>query len=101
MYVQPLPGPGRRVRVSVNGGVEPLWSRQGTTLYFRGPSRVMQVDIVKRDSLFLDVMDRAPSGSRRNWDVMPNGHEFLMVQWRATDRVSVVVNWPRLLEQKN
>ena len=107
VYVQPLPGPGRRVRVSVNGGVEPLWSRQGTTLYFRGPSRVMQVslsptlDIVKRDSLFLDAMDRAPSGSRRNWDVMPNGHEFLMVQWRATDQVSVVVNWPRLIEQKN
>ena len=59
------------------------------------------LDIVKRDSLFLDAMDRAPSSSRRNWDIMPNGHEFLMVQWRATDQVSVVVNWPLLIERKN
>ncbi|MEP6832853.1 MAG: protein kinase [Gemmatimonas sp.] len=107
VYVQALPGPGRRVRLSVNGGSEPLWAGRGNTLYFRGPSRIMQVtlsptlDIVKRDSLFFDTMDRAPNSSRRNWDMMPNGHEFLMVQWRATDEVSVVVNWPQLLGRKN
>ena len=103
VYVQALPGPGRRVRLSINGGTEPLWAGRGNTLYFRGPSRIMQVtlsttlDIVKRDSLFLDAMDRAPNSSRRNWDLMPNGHEFLMVQWRATDQVSVVVGWERLI----
>ena len=104
VYVQSLPGPGRRVRISLAGGAEPLWARQGSTLYYRGPSRIMRVtltptfDIVKRDSLFPDAMDRAPSSMRRNWDLMPNGREFLMVQWRATDRVSVVVNWPRLVQ---
>ncbi|MEQ1693293.1 MAG: protein kinase, partial [Gemmatimonas sp.] len=104
VYVQPLPGSGRRVRVSVNGGTEPLWGRTGATLYYRGPSRVMRVtlssalDVVKRDSLFLDIMDRSPSAVRRNWDLMPNGHEFVMVQWLTTDQVSVVVNWPALTQ---
>ena len=45
VYVQPLPGPGRRVRVSVNGGTEPLWGRQAATLYYRGLSRVMRVTL--------------------------------------------------------
>ena len=77
--------------------------RRGLTLYYRGPSRVMRVtlspalDVVKRDSLFLDTMDRSPSAVRRNWDLMPNGREFVMVQWASTDKVSVVVNWPRLI----
>jgi hypothetical protein len=35
VYVQPYPGPGENVRVSTNGGVEPLWSRNGRELFYR------------------------------------------------------------------
>ena len=35
VYVQPYPGPGPRAQVSVNGGREPVWSADGTELFFR------------------------------------------------------------------
>ncbi len=34
VWVRPYPGPGAPVRVSANGGAEPLWSRNGRELYF-------------------------------------------------------------------
>jgi Tol biopolymer transport system component len=106
VYVQPLPGPGRRVRVSLNGGTEPRWDPSGNGLYYRTTSRVMHatlgplLDVMRRDSLFVDVMDRSPFSQRQNWDVMPNGREFVMVQWRSTNTVSLIVNWRRLIEGK-
>ena len=104
--MQPLPGPGRRVRVSVDGGTEPRWDPSGNGLYYRTASRVTRatlgplLDVVRRDSLFVDAMDRAPFSQRQNWDVMPNGREFIMVQWRSTNTVSLIVNWRRLIEGK-
>ena len=106
VYVQPLPGPGRRVRVSVDGGTEPRWDPSGNRLYYRTASRLMQatlgplLDVVRRDSLFVDAMDRSPLSQRQNWDVMPNGREFIMVQWRSTNTVSLIVNWRRLIDGK-
>jgi serine/threonine-protein kinase len=106
VYVQQLPGPGRRVRVSVNGGIEPRWDPSGNGLYYRTASRLMHatlgplLDVVRRDSLFVDAMDRSVGTQRQNWDVMPNGREFIMVQLRSTNTVSLVVNWRRLTEGK-
>ena len=103
VYVQPVAG-GARVPVSVNGGAEPLWSRSGTTLFYRAAASVMSAEIggsplrvTRRDSLFADPFTRV-RGSGRNWDVFPDGKEFLMVrrpQSTATG-VFVVLNWPQL-----
>ena len=106
IYVQSFPGPGRRVRVSVNGGTEPRWAPSGNAVYYRTFSRLMEatlsasLDVVRRDSLFVDVMDRSPALQRQNWDIMPNGREFLMEQWRPTNAVEMIVNWRRLIEGK-
>ena len=35
VYVEPYPGPGRRDAVSVNGGTEPVWSPEGSQIFFR------------------------------------------------------------------
>jgi serine/threonine-protein kinase len=104
VYVQPMSG-GARIPVSVNGGFEPLWSRSGTTLFYRTPGgRVMSAEIggsplrvTRRDSLFADLFLRAsPAG--RQWDVFPDGKEFLMVRLLdgETNGVFVVLNWPQL-----
>jgi Tol biopolymer transport system component len=100
VYVQPIAG-GARISVSVNGGTEPLWSRSGTTLFYRGPGSVMSADIggsplrvTHRDSLFADSFERMRSVGR-NWDVFPDGKEFLMIRTpeSTTIGVFVVVNW--------
>jgi len=104
IYVQPIPGPGPRLQVSVSGGTEPLWSRTGATLFYRTASRIMTADVggvpmqvTRRDSLFTDAFRRNANG--REWDVFPGGREFLMLRSpRATEvsRVHVVLNWPRM-----
>ena len=38
VYVQPFPGPGTRQQISSNGGREPLWARDGRTLYYLVPN---------------------------------------------------------------
>ena len=94
------------MRVSVNGGTEPRWAPDGKAIYYRTFSRLMEatltasLDVVKRDSLFVDGMDRSPALQRQNWDIMPNGREFLMEQWRASNAVEMIVNWRRLIEVK-
>lgn len=109
VYAQPIPGPGARVQVSIAGGTEPVWSRTGATLYYRGPSRIMSTEIAgpplsvgRRDSLFVDEWVREPGGGTRQWDVFPNGKQFVMVRspQSSTDGAYVVLNWPQLKAAK-
>ena len=104
VYVQALSG-GARIQVSVDGGVEPVWSRSGATLFYRAPNSVMSAEIggspyrvTRRDSLFADPYLRAFNSVGRNWDVFPDGKEFLMLRrpQSTTTGAFVVLNWPHL-----
>lgn len=108
VYAQPLPGPGARVQVSVNGGTEPVWSRAGSTLFYRQTTgRILSAEVsgtplrvVRHDSLsFVDAYVTVGGGTGRNWDVFPGDREFLFVRPRAAQqsRAYVVVNWTQLL----
>ncbi len=103
VYVQPISG-GARIAVSINGGTEPLWSRSGSTLFYRGPTSVMSAElggsplrILRRDSLFADVFNRARRVGQ-NWDVFPGDKEFVMLRQpqAAVTNGFVVINWPQL-----
>jgi serine/threonine-protein kinase len=103
VYVQPMAG-GARVPVSVNGATEPLWSRSGSTLFYRAAASVMSAEIggsplrvTRRDSLFVDPFTRSRAVGR-NWDVFPDGKEFLMIRppQSTTTGVFVVLNWAQL-----
>jgi serine/threonine-protein kinase len=104
VYVQPIPGPGPRVTVSLNGGDEPRWSADSKTLYYRGPTRMMAASIgekprlavVKQDSLFVDRYER--SRFSPNYDPLPDGRGFLMVGARSPNAadIGVVMNWTRM-----
>jgi serine/threonine protein kinase/Tol biopolymer transport system component len=106
IYVQPHPGPGLKRRVSVAGGREPVWARRGGTLYFRGPERVMSVDITTSPTftkglprpLFLDRYESEHNGDR-NYDVTADGR-FLMLrpaQPFPAAELSVILNWQATL----
>ena len=45
IYVQPFPEGGRRHLVSRDGGMEPLWSRDGRELTYRDGERVIAVAV--------------------------------------------------------
>jgi Tol biopolymer transport system component len=111
VYVTPIPGPGPRVLVSVDGGDEPVWSRDGKTLFFRplgGEGPVMLATIVERpslavtrqDTLFTDIYQ--VNGTHADYDVFPDGR-LLMLRGVNSARAAratpnVVINWHRLLE---
>ena len=111
VYVQPYPDLGATVRVSPNGGQEPLWSPAGDCIYYRSlnGSRVMAVDVLGRNPLQLGAEsllmegDFAP-GIRwgRKWDIHPAGDRFLVLQVEDIDpprEIRVVRNWFTELER--
>jgi hypothetical protein len=104
IYVQPLPGPGPRLQVSIDGGREPVWD-SSNTLYYRSNGRIQSatlggspLSVVRRESLVTDN-NYAFGNFNRVWDVFPGGREFLFVaspQEQSATAVMVVLNWQQM-----
>jgi hypothetical protein len=96
VYVTPYPGPGKRIPVSIDGGLSPIWSADGSELYFRQGSKVMaaavtlqpNIDVSKPVELFDGPYTVDLSGHQR-YDVAPDGR-FLMVENSEDFRVVIV-----------
>jgi len=96
VYVTPYPGPGRRIPVSIDGGLSPIWSSDGDELYFRRGSKVMaarvtfepEIDVSTPVELFDGPYTLDLSGHQR-YDVAPDGR-FLMVENSEDFRIVVV-----------
>ena len=103
VYLVPFPDFGIKTRISIDGGSEPVWSRDGR-LYYRSGSSVMAAQI--------DLAARARIGEPRriadgpyqpgavaglpNYDVAADGRVLMIAQTAAQaqpDRLSVTVNW--------
>jgi len=107
VVVQPFPGPGGRVQVSVTGGTEPVWSRDGRRLFYRGDGLLMAATlrpgpgfaIASRDTLFTDTYVFA-GNPHANYDVMPDGKHFVFLQGTASGDLIVVSNWTSVLRAR-
>jgi len=113
VYVQPYPR-GERLPVSVQGGVSPVWRRDGRELFFAGPDdKMLAVSVTPAGASLqlgkpMPLFDRAvtgPTGDRAvydvgnnagiGYDVLPDGR-FVMV--RSPDQLTareivIVRNW--------
>ena len=102
IYVEPFPGPGPKVRVSVHGGVLPRWARDMRELfYWEGipPTRLMSVTL-RTGPVFTatsprQVLDKQVFHKNLGptWDVAPDGKRFLVQlasDLRATAGLPVV-----------
>ena len=85
MYVRPFPGPGPRHSVSIGGGREARWSKDGREIFFRSDNRILAVDVSTTPEfssgpprVLFDASDYDFSQSL-NWDVGPDGR-FVMVK---------------------
>jgi len=105
-YVQPFPGPGNRTQISTEIGGWPVWSRDGTAIYYVAQQQVMMVVDVSHNSDFsaarprrlFELPSAAESGQRSHlFDITPAG-DFVTVQMTFPEReaetqIRVVLNW--------
>jgi Tol biopolymer transport system component len=108
VYVQPFPGPGPKVAISNNGGLQPMWARDGHELFYREGDSMMAVRIAL-DPFRIEAPRRLFEFSATtfnldpnfaDYDVAPDGR-FLAVQGdtAAADDINVVLNWTEELKR--
>jgi serine/threonine-protein kinase len=107
VYLRRLDGTAARIRVSFGGGAEPLWSRDGTRLFYRGGFALLAVTIRRAPALAVAGRDTLFEGDyptdlwHPNYDVAPDGRHFVMVRPVEENRELVlVVNWTDELRRR-
>ena len=99
IYVKGFPNGLARIQVSSSTGTDPMWARDGKTLYFRDGTNMVaakvstsaQFTVLSRTALFKDTF--WTSNNRAAYDVSPSG-QFMMLQSSSDDtRAIVVLNW--------
>jgi eukaryotic-like serine/threonine-protein kinase len=100
IYVQPMPGPGPKVAVSINGGRQPMWSRDGRELFYREGDAMMAVAVQHdpfgasppRKLFDLPGAKYGLDPYVADYDVAPDGR-FISVRRDASPEINVVLNW--------
>jgi len=105
VYAQPYPGRGAVQNVSIDGGSQAVWSRDGREIFFVGTDGFMWSATVSYDTssfrvesrqrLFELNEDLGADIQRPNWDVAPDGR-FLMTRGdteRGASALVLVRNW--------
>jgi serine/threonine-protein kinase len=119
IYVQPFPRLGPKVQISNEGGIDPVWRRDGGELYYRASNKMMAVSVDTRGpelrasapSLLWEGSYSPGSGAScgmpgptsSNYDVAADGR-FLMVRDDSTggvsNRIVVVLNFAEEVRAK-
>jgi Tol biopolymer transport system component len=108
VYVDTFPVAGHRRQVSVGGGVQPRWRRDGSELFYLTPDQTLMVVSVNGKDQYFDVGRATPlfrtrmstvgsqiAGPGAYYDVSPDGQRFL-INGPPVDPpppITVVFNW--------
>jgi Tol biopolymer transport system component len=111
VFVQSFPSGALRIPVSIDGGLQPKWGPDGKELFYLSlNSKLMTVPITlgngtmeaSRPRPLFDTQIEPTTGTVwHQYDVSPDGKRFLMnVPLIPEAAVTVVVNWPSLLNRQ-
>jgi serine/threonine-protein kinase len=120
IYVQPYPPTGVKYQISRSGGAWPVWSPNGNELFYRLSNVVNSAPKINAVTIStkpvpaftsekeLTIQGFLPVTNYREYDIMPNGKEFIMVfpvaqQTSAPPSlpsIHVVLNWFEELKQR-
>jgi serine/threonine-protein kinase len=89
IFIQPFPPTGAKYQISTEGGTTPLWSPDGTQLYYYGPNqRLIAVDVRARPTFTTGKKVVLPIDAifmagiifpETNYDLTPDGKHFVLV----------------------
>ena len=118
IYVQPWPGPGPKIQISSEGGMDPAWRRDGREIFYRNASKMMVVPVntqaafqAGRPQLLWEgeyTLGLSSSCGLRgvtftSYDVSVDGQRFLMIKDNDRNmyatKVVVVLNWVEELKR--
>jgi serine/threonine protein kinase len=109
VYVQPLPLTGAKWQISVDGGSQPIWRRDGQEMYFLGADRRLMAASVKIGSGFSHDAPHALFDTQMRPTFIPfpfnyattDGQRFLVnsMPEGATPTIGVISNWMTALKK--
>ncbi len=117
VYVRPFPEGEPAYRISSNGGTEPLWSPDGTQLFYLREREdrtcnVMVVDVQtdatfsrnRPRTLFEGLVVDCALTYNSYYDVAPDGQRFVMrlpsqIEAQPVTRINIVLNWVEELKR--
>jgi DNA-binding winged helix-turn-helix (wHTH) protein len=112
IYVARLPAMAERKRISLAGGITPLWSKDGRELFYVENDRMMVVDVTVEPSFTHSAprvlfqghyVPGVNTGAHwANYDVTNDGKRFVMVRLAeatTTARFDVILNWHQTLDR--
>ena len=97
IYLRPFVNPAIKWQVSTDGGTDPVWNPQGGEIFYRDGDKMMVVDVALGQTPQLGQLGKPRllferhfynSGSGGDYDVMPDGQHFIMLDevQRSPDR---------------
>ena len=113
VYVQSFPALAEKRQVSISGGTQPRWRRDGRELFYLAPDRKLMAVTVKAGAkgtgmyaevprtLFETALDSA--ALRQTYSVAADGQRFLLNSPvdTAAPPMTIVLNWPLLLKRQS
>ena len=81
--------------MSSDGGVRPVWSRDGAVVYYSHEGSIMAARLARDATLRVAARDVVVKGPfREEFDVSPDGSRFLVIDADTSDsRLVVIPNW--------
>jgi Tol biopolymer transport system component len=111
IYVQPFPGPGRKFRISSNGGAQPRWNKNGKEIFYVSLDSKMMAAPVKltADGQSLETGTPAAlfpvrvadgpvsvANNKQQYAVSADGQRFLVnlaVDEGTASPITLILNW--------
>lgn len=106
VYVQSFPTPGQKRTLSIGGGAQPEWRRDGRELYYLALDGTLMAIDVKTGATFEAARPRPlfplpVAGDvislRNQYVVIGNGERFIVDATAERDPIHIVVNWTALV----